>query len=93
LHTLDLPLSNRTPDTVINEISVREQRVVITKDTDFVNSFILSRRPYKLLLVATGNITNAELETLFLNNLTAIIDAFATCDFIELDRTMVIVHT
>jgi predicted nuclease of predicted toxin-antitoxin system len=31
IHTLDLPLGNRTPDRVINEISEREQRIVITK--------------------------------------------------------------
>ncbi|MEM2890666.1 MAG: DUF5615 family PIN-like protein [Candidatus Hadarchaeum sp.] len=66
LHTLDLPLGNRTPDEVINDLSVREQYVVITKDADFVNSFTIHRKPYKLLLVSIGNITNADLETLFL---------------------------
>ena len=47
LHTLDLPLGNRTPDWRINEISMEEQRVVITKDADFVNSFLLSGVPPK----------------------------------------------
>jgi predicted nuclease of predicted toxin-antitoxin system len=64
IHTLDLPLGNRTPDRVINEISEREQRIVITKDADFVNSFTLYHKPYKLLLISTGNIKNAELERL-----------------------------
>ena len=32
LHTLDMPLANRTTDAVINELSILEQRVVITKD-------------------------------------------------------------
>jgi predicted nuclease of predicted toxin-antitoxin system len=38
LHTLDLPDGNRTKDHAINELSIREQRVVITKDDehDFV---------------------------------------------------------
>ena len=66
IHTLDLPLGNCTPDTVINELSVHEQYIVVTKDSDFVDSFLLQRRPWKLLLVSTGNITNAELEALFL---------------------------
>lgn len=35
LHTLDLPETNRTTDTEIQEISVREHRVVITKDPVF----------------------------------------------------------
>ena len=57
LHTLDLPSGNRTPDWRINEISVQEQRIVVTKDADFVNSFLLTGVPYKLLLVSTGNIS------------------------------------
>ncbi|MFL6209683.1 MAG: DUF5615 family PIN-like protein [Pyrinomonadaceae bacterium] len=92
LHTLDLPLGNRTSDTLINELSLREQYIVITKDADFVNSFLLQRKPYKLLLVATGNIKNTELETLFLANLDKIADGFAAFDFIELDRKTVIFH-
>lgn len=62
LHTLDLPAGNRTPDWLINEISVEEQRVVVTKDADFVNSFLLAGVPFKLLLVSTGNISNKALE-------------------------------
>lgn len=41
MHTLELPAGNRTKDSVVNELSVREQRVVITKDEDFVSSFLL----------------------------------------------------
>ena len=48
VHTLDLPLANRTPDSIINELSVREGYVVVTKDADFVNSFLLQGRPHKL---------------------------------------------
>ena len=66
LHTLDLPGGNRTPDTEINAIALRDNRVVITKDADFVNSFLLLGQPGKLVLVSTGNITNAELESLLL---------------------------
>ncbi len=58
LHTLDLPSGNRTPDWRINEISIEEQRIVVTKDADFVNSFLVFGVPFKLLLVSTGNINN-----------------------------------
>jgi len=68
-HTQDLPQGNRTGDTAINELSMREQRAVITKDEDFVDMFVLRHQPYKLLLVSTGNISNEELEQLFRNNL------------------------
>ena len=92
LHTRDLPQGNRTPDADINERSVREQRVVITKDEDFVDTFHLSREPRKLLLVATGNIGNSELEELFTSNLDEIVHALETSDFVELSRDMLISH-
>lgn len=92
LHTLDLPARNRTPDRDINAISLREDRVVVTKDTDFVSSFLLLGQPRKLVLVSTGNITNADLEGLFLANLPAIVEALETHGYIELTRTALIVH-
>ena len=92
LHTLDLPLGNRTTDAAVNELSTREHYAVVTKDSDFVNSFLLSRRPYKLLLISTGNINNAELEALLVSNLERIAEGFDTLDFIELDRKALIFH-
>jgi len=62
------------------------------KDADFVNSFLLSHQPYKLLFIATGNITNMELETLFFRHLDTIMETFAGCDFVELDRTTLTIH-
>src|SRR5215216_4519559 len=75
IHTLNMSMGNRTPDTLINELSVRERYIVITKDADFVNSFLLNHKPYKLLLVSTGNIRNKELETIFLANIEKIAGA------------------
>jgi predicted nuclease of predicted toxin-antitoxin system len=92
IHTLDLPLGNHTPDSIINELSVHEGYVVITKDVDFVNSFHLHRRPHKLLLISTGNIRNSELESLLLSNLESIAGSFDHFDFIEINRTAVIFH-
>lgn len=93
IHTLDLPNGNRTTDTEINDLSIRDRRVVITKDADFVNSFLVVEKPHKLLLVSTGNITNANLEALFVPNIPAIVTAFRTYDYIELTRTALIFHT
>lgn len=92
IHTLDLPNGNRSTDSEINAVSVRENRVVITKDADFVNSFLLTGQPYKLLVVSAGNITNADLEALLLPNLSAIVTAFQTYSYIELTPTALIVH-
>ena len=71
----------------------REGRVVVTKDADFVNSFVLSRRPQRLLLISTGNISNASLLALLDANISNIADAFAAAGFVELTRDAVIVHT
>ncbi|GAA4373356.1 DUF5615 family PIN-like protein [Hymenobacter koreensis] len=39
LHTLELPEANNTTDGAISNLSVQEQRVVISKNADFVNTF------------------------------------------------------
>ena len=66
VHTLDLALGNRTPDSEIIRIADAEERIVVTKDDDFVQSFLLRNQPKRLMLVATGNIGNAELNQLIL---------------------------
>lgn len=93
VHTLDLPFQNKTPGYIINDLSVQEKRVVITKDADFVDSFIVHQTPYKLLLVSTGNISNQDLEALFLNNLESLVRGFETFDFIEIDRHTITFHS
>ena len=92
LHTLDLPLKNRTPDVVINQISVDEQRVVVTKDADFRDSHLVKGQPYKLLLVSTGNIRNDDLLNLFARNLERIVEVFQSHSLVELDRHHLIIH-
>jgi predicted nuclease of predicted toxin-antitoxin system len=72
--------------------AVREARIVVTKDADFVASFWLRRLPPKLLLVSTGNIPNNALWELFAANLPALESAFAQHDFVELSRTAITVH-
>ncbi len=93
IHTLDLPSGNRTTDTEILSIAAQEQRVLVTKDGDFVDSYHIRSEPEKLLLISTGNIRNAELETLLLHNLPAIVAAFGSSGLVELTRTVLIIHS
>jgi len=37
IHTLDLPDANQSTDEQVNDVADREQRVVVTKDADFVD--------------------------------------------------------
>ena len=92
VHTRDLPAGNATPDHVINALSIAEQRVVITKDADFVQSFLLQGQPYKLLLVATGNIKNSDLEALFQQHLSQLVELLQTYSYVEVGRNAIIIH-
>jgi predicted nuclease of predicted toxin-antitoxin system len=92
IHTLDLPSANRTSDAEICFIAESESRIVVTKDADFVHSFLLHGRPPKLLLISTGNISNVELESLLLPSMPTIVRAFGEASFLELNRTRLITH-
>ena len=86
VHTSVLPARNRTPDGIINDLSMRDQRVVVTKDTDFYHSHVLQRKPWKLLLVRTGNIRTRDLKRLCEQNLPAITAALEKNSLVELHR-------
>lgn len=45
VHTLDLPARNQTLDRDLNDLSVREHRALISKDSDFYYSHLLHQRP------------------------------------------------
>lgn len=92
LHTFNLPLKNQTPDSVINMIAVEQNRILITKDDDFLNSFLVQRIPPKLIMVKTGNISNKKLIDLFRTNLIRISELMKTHKLIEINKSEIIVH-
>ena len=75
VHTSELPDGDRTADARIAEVADGGGRVVVTKDRDFRDGHLLSVSPRRLLVVATGNITNAATLGLFQANLDAVVDA------------------
>jgi predicted nuclease of predicted toxin-antitoxin system len=93
VHTSDLPARNRTPDGEVVALAVREGRVVVTKDNDFVTSFLLKGLPPKLLLISTGNISNDALSKLVAANFKTIEAAFAQSSFVELSASAITIHT
>ncbi|WP_420148070.1 DUF5615 family PIN-like protein [Spirosoma sp.] len=92
IHTDDLPEKDETSDTVIRQLAALENRIVITKDSDFQDSYLLFKQPPKLLLVTTGNIKNRPLLDLFRRAIPAIDELFGRYSFIELNNEEVIVH-
>jgi len=89
---IDLPDGNRTTDAEICDIADRDGRVVVTKDTDFVSSLLLTNRPRRLLLVSIGNTTNDALEQRFFAELDGLVLALADSGFVELTATGLVVH-
>ena len=92
LHTLDLPHANRTPDAEVIDRADAEDRAVVTKDTDFVNSFQIRGQPGRLLLVSTGNMSNEGLMQLWQKHLPAIAQAVESSRFVELTGNAVVIH-
>jgi len=64
MHTSKLPRGNRSTDAEIAQAADTEGRVVGTKDRDFREGHLLQGSPQRLLVVATGNITNDALLSL-----------------------------
>ena len=91
LHTLDLPRKNLTTDQEVVARAKRDGRIVVSKDADFVQTFLVTGEPL-LLLISTGNINNAELEKLLHKNLSGIEAAFATSRFVEITGDALVVH-
>jgi len=91
IHTLDLPRKNITDDLEINRISFEENRVVISKDSDFYDSYTAHKEPYKLLYLTTGNISNQALLNLFDKNLLLVIHTLQNGSVVEINRNNIIV--
>ncbi len=91
-HTLDLPKKNSTPDHEIIHIADREDRIVISKDSDFLDNYILDGSPKRLLIVSTGNINNQNLIRLFEKNLETLKSLFEENSVIEIDEEEIQVH-
>ena len=70
-------------------MSLRQQQVVISKDTDFYYSHLLHQKPWKLLLVRTGNMSTRDLKRLFEAHLPSIIQSLEANGLVELHRQSV----
>jgi predicted nuclease of predicted toxin-antitoxin system len=69
-----------------------EDRVVVSKDSDFRHGHLLRRQPRRLLAVVTGNVSNIDLLGLFSTDLERIVSALDESSFVELGAASLIVH-
>lgn len=92
IQSLELPDKNKTKDNYITNISIEENRIVATKDNDFLESFLILGQPQKPILVRTGNIGNIELNALFYKHLERILSLMEENSLIEITKTEIVIH-
>jgi predicted nuclease of predicted toxin-antitoxin system len=92
VHTLNLPDKNRSSDLYITRLADSEGRVVISKDGDFVTSYIVHGSPLRRLQISTGNMSSSILLPLVLGNLDRIAVAFESVAYVELTTSTIIAH-
>ncbi|MCF2502892.1 DUF5615 family PIN-like protein [Dyadobacter sp. CY107] len=69
IHANHLPSKSFSTDAEICLHADRHEMIVITKDEDFRNSFLLRQTPKKLVRITLGNISNQTLIELLERNL------------------------
>ena len=72
-HTTDYPNGHLLKDPEIIQIAIEEGRIIITKDQDFFDNYLLKGAPPKVLLLQFGNIGNPSLINFFVANQTRLI--------------------
>lgn len=61
IHTTFFPQGHLLQDADIAKIASEEHRIIITKDSDFPDSFFLKGAPPRLIHLRVGNLRNCEL--------------------------------
>ncbi len=74
IHTVSCPNGYFTTDRDILSIATVEDRIVITKDSDFRDHYLSKGSPPNVLYLTFGNISNDELFTYFNKYFNAIVD-------------------
>jgi predicted nuclease of predicted toxin-antitoxin system len=90
VHASELPKGNSTPDEELVQFAGLDG-VIITKDEDFYQSFLLKKRPSKLILVKFGNLRLHETIEVFSRLTQLLIELIDKHDLVELYRDRIIV--
>ncbi len=65
IHTTYFTDGHLLDDESIRQIAISKDRIIISKDSDFFDSFLIRGAPPRVLLLRFGNITNKNLIALF----------------------------
>jgi len=89
IHAIDLPKKDLTPDNEIVSIIAEDDRILISKDRDFLRLKLVTGNPRRLLAITTGNIRNPELIALFEQNFASALRLFNTFEIVEVGNHFV----
>lgn len=90
VHVNNVLDGDHTKDNDICEFADKGNYIVITKDVDFRNSYLLNRTPKRLIRICLGNLSNQELIKIFEKNYSTISKYFSQSNgYIEIDRESV----
>ena len=84
-----MPDGNATQDEVI--IKIIGDRTIVSKDSDFYQSFLIKRIPQKLIFVKVGNMRGKVMLSLFRKQAETMIDLLGQYDCLELHPGKIIV--
>jgi predicted nuclease of predicted toxin-antitoxin system len=86
-HVADYPNGALTSDREIIAIGREEMRIIVTKDNDFMDYYLLKGYPPSVVLLQLGNIKNSELFIFLDKHIERIINLFE-----EKTERLVVVH-
>lgn len=89
IHVSALLTNSKIPDGYICEQSMVEERTVITKDSDFFDTYLIKKQPYKILYITTGNLRNRPLLNLFRASLTQLVNILEESEVVELNQNTI----
>jgi predicted nuclease of predicted toxin-antitoxin system len=94
LHTTAFPDGHLLYDIEIRRIAVQQERIIVTKDSDFYEHYLVNGIPPRLLYLTLGNISNQDLFTLFETNRATLEMVLIThkADVVVMNRTHLIVY-
>ena len=75
-HVVEYPLGAFTSDIEIISIAIKENRIIVSKDIDFFDHYLLKKYPPAILLLQLGNIKNRDLFVFMDQNLDSISELF-----------------
>lgn len=87
IHTTFYPEGHLLKDREVRERATSENRIIVTKDSDFFDYFFVKGAPPRILLLKVGNCSNRQLLAVIERNLNEIVHLFGA------DAELVVVQT